>query len=163
MDTTFLELSSFEPGNPQGYADEPDFRKHIWPFIRLHAVDIKHVEYRSVNNRTRGQFVNAGPLHTLDEKHLEQISELSNWGGHLDVLYVTDKLNLIKQLAQMYPSSPVLHNDPVDAGIPADLLQRIDSLMDTTNYVFAFGHDGDPAYVFGPPSDLSMVLKGQRA
>jgi hypothetical protein len=119
MQLHFIELTS-QIDAPEGYANEPDFDKQLWPLLVNNAEEIDQVllfahpfsqlDQKSIQRYERAGklFANVGPMRELSASELETLENRSFAGGHLSVLY---RLNRERWILPVW-SQPTQMNSP---------------------------------------------------
>ena len=170
----FIELTS-QIDEPQGYANEPDFDKQLWPLLVNNAAEIDQVllfahpfsqlDQKSIQRYERAGrlFANMGPMGRLSASELEALADRSFAGGHLSVLYrLNRESSILPKLLTAYPAPGKLLDTSMDTpGLePADLdeLARLIEETGDAQVFVSFSHDGDPLYIFGTRRTLEWLL-----
>ena len=163
---TYLELDSYiEP--PEGYPEGPYFSSDLWPLIMKRRDEVSYVlwfRHDPPINPADGQesrLTNLGPLTQLSKQTIEMLEHRSFYGGHLNVLYVTQAQSpLLMELVKLYPRPGVIGSDPtkiiLSVEAAAELAHFVESLPPDLA-VLSFAHDADPAYIFGERTALEKL------
>lgn len=166
----YIELTSLS--EETGYYDEqPDFASDVWPLLTRHSHAVKQV-YLFANHHARGrgslwrnpqEFITLGPMASLSAKRLSEIRNWSFFGGHLSVFYETSSNETwLQGLFTLWLRPAQLKSGDEDLGLTAHEVQRLQNFISglpADRIVFAFGHDGDPLYVFGREEVLSRLSR----
>ena len=171
MTTALLQLSTFDESNPQGYDDQPKFEKGIWPFLVSRQQSIGRIvtwEQRkpSLLGRQRKEtppdalrVTELGPMHGLSSDSLKSLCERSSRGGAFNVLFETSDSDLLRGLIGLYRRPPEFKEDSADSRVPNPARDLADRSLVPGVFMFAFGHDGDPACIFGDGPKLRSLMQ----
>jgi hypothetical protein len=173
----FIEATSYI-GDPQGYADGPDFSSEVWPLIRRKQKEISNLFlFWNDTSRSLGwpghyepitkHIARIRPLSELTDQEIAKLEHWSFYGGHLNVLYqLSAERSLLPDLLHLYPTVK-LSSDDVDAvGLGPEYLgelQRFTAASPPGSLHFSFAHDADPLYIFGDLESLRVVLRTDHA
>ena len=167
----FLELTSLI-GEPEEYADFPDYQSDVWPFMRRKAEEIRSVFlFRTASRGFNwpGQYqvitqniIRIGTMGELSDPELRKIHYWSFYEGHLNVLYqVSTEGSLLRELCEMYPVVE-LSNDEIDQLAldpkPLTELRAFIAAAPQGLLHFAFSHDADPLFIFGDLDQLTALM-----
>lgn len=172
MNTAYLELTRFSNDNPMGYDDFPRFDKNIWPTFVQNAsvIDTVYVcKYSTIWKRlfrrgAKPEVINIGDLKILSAAQRNEIKQLSNYGGHLDVFYKVKDDTFLCSLIRMWMRPATMGKDIAQLGLDHTKEQIIEGLVSTipVPYVLlSFGHDADPLYIIGDTAVLSQLCKNK--
>jgi hypothetical protein len=173
----FLELTS-RIGEPEEYADFPEFQSDVWPLLRQKANEIEGVfvfaqprsrswswpgRYEAVSER----IVRLSPTTELTQEEFKELEHLSFYGGHLNVLYqLPSGSPLLHELCAMYPTVSLSSDDLDQLALDPEPLAELRAFTDALpqeSLHFAFAHDGDPLFVFGYLETLRSLLRSYYA
>ena len=169
----FLELTSYI-GEPQGYADFPEFQSDVWPLLRRKANEIESVfifaQPRQARRSWPGRYepiseriARLSPTSELTQQEFSELQLLSFYAGHLNVIYqISTESSLLRELCALYPVVNLSSDDIDQLGIDPEPLAELRAFTDALppgflNY--SFSHDGDPLFVFGPLEALRSLLR----
>ncbi len=172
----FLELTSLI-GEPEEYAEFPEFQSDTWPFLKRNADEIRSV-FLFRNHGSRGfgwmgqyqvitrNIIRIGTMNELTEAELLKIHYWSFYEGHLNVLYqVSTEGSLLRELCNMYPVVD-LSSDEID-----QLALEQEALTELRDFIaaspkgllhFAFCHDAEPLIIFGELDALNALLMSKQ-
>lgn len=168
----FLELTSYI-GEPDGYADSPDFQSDIWPLMRRKAQEIESVFlFRSDKSSSMGwlghydlvsqNIIRIGSMSDLNDTELSRIEHWSFYGGHLSVVYrVSIQSSLVHEFCKLFPGVSLSSDDIDQLAMEPELLSELRWLSDESPKEilhFAFAHDADPLFIFGDLDVLRSLL-----
>jgi hypothetical protein len=161
----FLELSKFDSESKQGYDDEPDFSRELWPLIASHATAVarvvswqgRHTSHISRRDPPELEIRNHGPMSSIGTELHRELRERSHWGGHFSVLIATDDASLLLSLIALYRRSPVLKRNLAELELPEAVLEEIDCLVRMHGCVVTLGHDGDPMLIISTQTNLRAL------
>ncbi len=164
MTVAFMELSSFDDSNPQGYDDEPDFDGAIWALLLARRSSIgRVVSWSAVKPSLLEKFRNHvaaievqehGQMRSLADPALASLRERSSWGGDFSVLFVTSDAALVRELIRLYRRPPRISQDLTASRVPSAALEVVQRSLAPGSFVLTFGHDGDPTCIFGENTAL---------
>jgi hypothetical protein len=169
----FIELTSYI-GEPEGYADFPNFPDDIWPLLTRKSKEVESLylfrnddslslswsgHYEVVTQR----IVRIRSMAELTKDELDRIRHLSFYGGHLNVLYrVSTQGSLLSELCKLFPVVRLSSDDIDQLGLEPEALAELRTFTAASPagfLHFSFGHDGDPLYIFGDLEPLRALLR----
>lgn len=171
MTVAFMELSSFDDSNPQGYDDAPDFDSDIWALLLARRSSIGRVvswsatkpslldKLRKQNRVDPIEVQEYGPMGSLSEPALASLRERSNWGGDFSVFFITSDYVLVRELILLYRRSPRISQGLAASRVPSAALEIVQRAVAPGIFVLTFGHDGDPICIFGENEALSSLAQ----
>jgi hypothetical protein len=98
----------------------------------------------------------------LSAQMLDLLKHRSYYGGHLNVLYmIPSESPLLTELVKLYPVPGVIDSDSTnDLALSFEArseLARFVEALPRQLAVVSFGHDGDPAFIFGERAALEKL------
>ena len=170
----YIELTLDYGQPPEGWDKMPLFRKDIWPLILVCKDQIlevylfynAHWQGKSEANRyCSGSSFNITPLGLISQMPPSMLNELewrSDFGGHLNVLYlINSNSEILAALTRLYQSPGVFCDDSYDdLGLSLVERRHVQQLIrdiPNNNVLLGFGHDGDPVYIFGQSEILRSL------
>jgi hypothetical protein len=141
----------------------------IWPLLTSHSHELSEVLL--LRSRRLGHerllrtlpevqpaLFSLGSFKDLDSKKEGFVRVLSHYGGHLNVLFRTDSVPLLRSLVELWPLAAVREDDAL--GLEPDEHAVFSAAVvwaTRSGAAFAFFHDGYPMLVFGA-EDLLVGL-----
>ncbi len=158
---TYLELDC------TGRLSGPKFPDDVWSVIRRCSLDISDVFLFRTRNFRRDRLFrecpevhpslfSLGPLAQLDKRAEKTVRVYSFYGGHLNVLFRTHSLQLLRSLVALWPIAAIEKgtNLGLSTDEMADFIGAV-SWAIASGPVFAFFQDWFPMLVFGEESLLA--------
>ena len=156
---------------------KPYFPNDIWPYIlknkdkidKVWLFLIKHLLPRP--KKIAKEFKNASEIHrkiffigsfiNMDDRECAKLEALSFYKGHLSVIYRTSDINFLTELIMKWNTNPVLTE--LKPGMKEDEYIIFndfinDLLKENNGFLFGFGHDGEPLFIFDMENKLKILI-----